>query len=198
MSRKVIGVVGPMASGKGVVIDQLKEYGFQIYSLSDILRQTASLIQLPPNREILQDIGDLLRKHAGNGVLAERTVALINQTSDSDIGIDSIRNPVEMQILSEILSARFIGVDATLERCFENMRIRNRVGDPKTWEEFLPLAKRDRGIGQEASGQQVESCLQLAQPHVIQNDGSLENLKQRIDAELQSLGVEGTKKQIER
>lgn len=198
MNHKVIGVVGPLASGKGVVIDLLKEYGFKIYSLSDILRQTANLIQLPPNREILQDIGDLLRKHAGNGILAERTVALVNQTTDSNIGIDSIRNPAEMQILFKILSAKFVGVDATLERCFENMVIRNRAGDPKTWEEFLPLAKRDRGIGQETSGQQVESCLQLAQPHVVQNDKSLEILKQRINTELYSLGVEGARKYTER
>lgn len=198
MNRKVIGVVGPLASGKGVVIRRLGELGYKIYSLSDFLRQTTKLLQLPPDREILQDVGDLLRKHAGNGVLAARTVEAIKETSDFNIGVDSIRNPDEIRILKEILGTKFIGVDATYERCFENMKIRGRDGDPTTWEEFLRLAQRDRGINQETNGQQVGACLELAQPHVILNDSTLEILRQRIDAELINLGVEGIRSQIEK
>lgn len=187
-----------MASGKGVVIKELSERGYKIFSLSDILRETLGLLQLPPDRVALQDVADLLRKHAGNGVLAERAVARINQCPDREIGIDSIRNPAEMHVLIDLLGAQFIGVDASFERSFANMCKRNREGDPKTWEEFVPIAERDRGIGQALNGQQVGACLKLAEPHVIYNDGSLLDLRRKIEAEFLRMGIEGKRPIAER
>ena len=38
MPRKVIGLVGPIASGKGIVVEILKQKGYSAYSLSDVLK----------------------------------------------------------------------------------------------------------------------------------------------------------------
>lgn len=190
MNRIVFGVVGPMASGKGVVINILKANGFTVYSLSDILRQTAKQLRLPINRVVLQDIGDLLRKHGGNGVLLERIVDLVNKSHNKKVVIDSIRHPEEIKVLKTAFDIRLIGVNAGIRRCFKNILKRNRNGDPNTWKKFEPIALRDRGVGQRSNGQQVAKCLELAQPHVIKNDSTLEILKQKIRAELILIGIE--------
>lgn len=40
-SNHLIGLIGPNASGKGEVADYLKKKGYQVYSLSDVLREEA-------------------------------------------------------------------------------------------------------------------------------------------------------------
>ena len=43
MAKIVIGLVGPIASGKGTVIDILKNKGYTPYSLSDALKEEIRL-----------------------------------------------------------------------------------------------------------------------------------------------------------
>jgi len=50
----------------------LHRLGFACHSLSDIVREEAARRGLPPEREHLIRIGNLLRQEGGAGVLAER------------------------------------------------------------------------------------------------------------------------------
>jgi dephospho-CoA kinase len=90
-----------------------------------------------------------------------------------------------------------IGVDASEEKRFELMRIRARQGDPTTWNEFIELSRRDRGVGQSIIGQQVDACLGLAGT-IIDNNGSLAEFHMRIQDVFATLGIEGTQKHIEK
>ena len=109
--RLVIGLVGPMASGKGVVADYLKAQGFAFESLSDRIREDMKARNIPLTRENLQNYGNYLREAYGNAVLAQRTVDLLSD-SGHNVCIDSIRNPGELLFLRESLGALIIGIDA--------------------------------------------------------------------------------------
>ena len=73
---------------------------------------------------------------------------------------------------------------------------RGRDGDPETWEEFKALDDREIAIQAESS-QQVEKCLKMAD-RVIQNEGTLEDLRESIEGVLQDLGIEGASVDKER
>lgn len=197
MQRKVIGLTGPIAGGKGAVAEALKERGYAYYSLSNIVRVETLARGHVIQRKTMQDVGDFLRAEFGNHVLAERTANLIEGTQSDRIVIDGIRNPAEINCLQQRLGARIVGVTASPERRFEFLLSRNRASDPKTKEEFDRLEQRDRGIGQDSHGQQVEACLRIADI-VIENSGTLEGLKEKVQEALSSLGIEGGQPSKER
>ena len=184
--RKVIVVVGPIASGKGFVADYLEQMGYQKYSLSDRVREETAGRGLEIERKNLQDVGDDLRRKRGKAVLAEMTAGLIKDDEEK-IVIESIRNPGEVEYFREKLGAVIIGVTANTQIRFERALKR---GDAKTRKEFDEAERRDRGIGQDQFGQAVDECLKLADV-VIENNGTYEEFKEEVDEGLIKLGIEG-------
>ncbi|HLD37254.1 MAG TPA: AAA family ATPase [Candidatus Nanoarchaeia archaeon] len=191
----IIGLTGTKASGKGVVADILKERGFAYYSLSDIVREEAVIRGLS-NYTIaqLQDIGNELRENHGNGVLAKRVLEKIEKERDAgkqetkNYVIDGIRNPGEIDELKKSGGHEFIlvAVDAPQEARFKRLLERARGSDPEDWQGFLEMERRDRGIEEENSGQQVGKCLEMTDIKLY-NDLSIEVLKDKIEKILNDL-----------
>ena len=179
----VIGLTGPNAAGKGEVAAYLKERGFAIHSLSDIVREEAAAHKLPPEREHLIRVGNLLRQKGGAGVLAERILPRLRGLSI----VDSIRNPVEVRVLREKL-ARFVlvGVKAPVGLRFRRGLSRSRPGDPRTIEEFEAREREENATDPE--GQQLDATFRLAD-RVVDNSGSLEGLRRAVDRILAENGV---------
>lgn len=177
--NQVIGVVGPIASGKGVLIKILQEKGYNVLSLSDVVRERTKEWGLPVTRENLQNVGDTLRQKFGNAFLAESISPYIHKKSSEKFVIDAIRNPAEVEFLKKHFHAYIIGITASPEKRFALMQKRGKEYDPKTWEEFQKAETRDRGIGQEKYGQQVEACLKLADL-ILDNNGTLEDFEQNV------------------
>src|SRR5260221_4225021 len=160
--RQIIGVVGPIASGKGIVINILKHKGYRVLSLSDVVREKAKELELEITRENLQNVGDSLRQQKGNAILAELVASRIEKNPQEKFVIDAIRNPAEVEFLKKHFNAYIIGITALPEKRFQLMQKRGKDYDPKTWEAFVTAETRDRGVGQENFGQHVEKCLVLA------------------------------------
>ena len=186
MDKKVIAVVGPIASGKGALINLLEEKGYTKISLSDVVREKAKEWSVEFTRKNLQDVGDKLRKSFGGSFLAEIIVHTINNHSDKKYVIDSVRNPAELSYLKKHLHVFTIGITASPQKRFELMKARGSEWDPKTWEEFKKQEERDRGFGQEAYGQQVEKCLQMADI-VIDNNGNFAEFQTNLRYFLKTL-----------
>lgn len=173
MSRKiiVIGLTGQLAAGKGVISDILvQEFGFTHYSLSDRVREIASTQARGQKngrtgRESLQNVGNETRAWFGGDALAKLTAGhvLIDLVNGKDrIVFDSIRNPEEVTFLKKIIGFTLIAVTASREKRFENIITRNRPTDPKTWEDFCRCDDRDLGVGENALGQNVGKCIEMA------------------------------------
>jgi len=177
-----IGLTGPNASGKGEVARILAERGLTLHSLSDVVREEASRRGLDHSRENLILTGTALRLQYGEGALAERILPMLSARSV----IDSIRNPAEIIVLRSLPGFHLLGVDAPEALRFERSRLRGRVGDGDSLEEFQRkerLEKSDSG-----PGQQLGVCFSMADV-AVNNDGTLENLRQRVEAALATRGV---------
>ncbi len=169
--KLVIGLTGTMNSGKGTIADYLASKGFEHFILSEIIKEETSQKHLPLTRENLQDIGDILRKAHGLGVLAK--LALERAKTDT-ILIDGIRNPGEITFLKDTLKGQgkfiLIAVDAPLSVRFMRAKERKSAKDIVDYAAFVSDDARDRGINQPANGQQVQACIDKADFR-IENDG---------------------------
>jgi len=170
----VVGLTGPNAAGKGEVAAYLRELGFAIHSLSDVVREEAARLGFPPAREHLIRIGNDLRRSGGPGILAER---ILSRIASRD-GVDSIRNPAEIAVLRGLPGFFLLGVDAPARLRFERSLARSRPGDPRTFEAFEERERQENSSNPDA--QQLLATLRLADK-VITNDGTLEALKREVD-----------------
>ena len=180
--RSVIGLVGPIASGKGTVAQILKELGFEYYSLSDRIREELARRNLPITREWLQNMGDELRGKYGDDILAQRTSELIAESPHTKIVVDSIRNPGEIRFLREHLDAKvtIIGVDAPPEIRWKRFVERGRNENVTTKEEFLAMDARETQKTGESYKIDITGCLKSAD-RVIKNEGTTDDLMLELD-----------------
>lgn len=172
----MLGLTGPNAAGKGEVAAILRERGFAVHSLSDIVREEAVARGRTTGRDDLIATGNALREAGGAGVLADRIVPRIG---DRDV-VDSIRNPAEVDVLRARLPSFFlIGVTAPVDVRFRRSLARGRVGDPTTREAFVEREKREN-TG-DPTAQRLDATFACADV-VWVNDGDLDRLRGRVEA----------------
>ena len=191
MGFNLIGIVGPIACGKGVVVDYLKEkYGYNSFSLSSILHDELKKRGITSfTRTTLQDIGDELRKKEGEGVLAKQAIEQLKSQSlhleAKKIIIEGIRNPGEVAYLRTISGFILIAVDARQDIRYQRVLQRGKPWDPTDWETFVTVDERDGGDKKISSGQQVRKCMGLADIK-IENDGNISELMSKLKKALSS------------
>ena len=180
----IIGITGPLASGKTVLVDMLVQKGFAYFKLSAEVREEASKLGIPIERKALQDLGNAMREKFGNGYWAERVIRKLEL--GKNYVIDGIRNTGEVEAFRKLKDFILIGLDAPIEKRLQWILAKNKDSDPKTLEELKAIDARDRGIGEEAYGQQSEKCRQMADV-LIMNDGTFEDLQRKASELLEGL-----------
>lgn len=171
---RIVGLTGKNASGKGEASEILKRHGYRYRSLSDVVREEARLKNLPPSRENLIELATKLRRKNGPGVLAARTIPLLQAGNHV---IDSIRHPEEIHILRNAGHFILIGTDAPIELRFARARKRGRDESAGTLEEFRAVEDRERT--EEPLAQQLDVSLSMAD-HVLMNDQGLGELEEEL------------------
>ncbi|MFA6016865.1 MAG: AAA family ATPase [Patescibacteria group bacterium] len=178
----IIGVVGQIAAGKGVLVNYLtSQLCFTSYSLSSIVHEELKKKGIQKfTRQTLQDLGDELRRGYGDEVLARRLFEAIKEQKKTSIVIEGIRNPAEIVFLKKNHSFILIGVKANRELRFKRLLSRGKQWDPKTYEDFLKIDRRDIGVGQYKSGQQVGKCLDYCD-YTLTNNKDLKDFESKIE-----------------
>ena len=187
MPRKVIGLVGPIASGKGIVVEILKQKGYSAYSLSDVLKTEVQKRGLEVSRNNCHMISNELREKLGADILAKQTAEIIDKDNPEFVVIDAIRNPSEIDFLKQKYNAYIIGVIADQKRRYELFAKRGLYSSEiQNFEQFKELD--DREMAQEGKHkQQVQACLELSDA-IIENEGSVSDLTRKVENYLTSIG----------
>lgn len=181
-----IGVVGQIAVGKGVLVDYLtKKLGFVSFSLSSIIHDEIKKRDIKEfTRETLQNIGDELREKYGDDVLARRAIKKIQNSKFKSnykrVIIEGIRNPGEIEYLKTLPNFVLIGVKANRVLRFKRLLSRAKPWDPKNWNDFIKIDRRDLGIGQSRLGQQVRRCLAYCD-YLLINNKDKKDFERKID-----------------
>ncbi|MEM0465633.1 MAG: AAA family ATPase [Candidatus Pacearchaeota archaeon] len=174
----IIGITGRIGSGKGEVAKFFLKKNFVYFTLSDIVRKEAIKRGIKINREELQNLGDLIRKEEGSGALVKK---LLNKVQPcKNYIIDGIRNPGEINVLRKLKGFYLIAVDAPQKIRFQRVLRRAKESDPKNWNDFLRVDERDFYDKSNPLGQQVASCMKMAD-FIIINDNSIKELRNNIE-----------------
>lgn len=176
----IIGLTGRIASGKAIVRKFLENKEFIYCTFSDVIREEAARRGIPIIRKDLQNLGNKVRQEEGGGAW---TKYLINKMEPGkNYIVDGIRNPGEVYELKkakEIGNFYLIAIDAPQKIRFQRLIERARPSDPKTWEGFLDIDKRDFGENEPEYGQQVGKSMELAD-YRLNNESGQENFIKEI------------------
>ncbi len=179
-SPRLIGLTGTNGAGKGEVALYLKRKGYEIFSLSDLIREELRKRRMTMTRDDLIKMGNQLREKFGADILARRIMKKIKGKAV----IDSIRNPEEVKYLKKKKGFILLAIDAPPRIRYERVKKRGREESVKSFKEFLK--KEAEEMKDFKNGQQLHSCIKLADIKII-NDGSLENLYQKLEELLWNL-----------
>ena len=179
----IIGVAGRNGAGKGELVDFLGARSFAVVSLSDAIRRELASRGLEETRERMIETGQEMRRRGGPGALAQGLTREL--TADRNYAVDSIRHPVEVEILRQHAEAtghvfRLVWVDAKLETRFERIVSRGRSGDPASIAALEVLEGRERG-SEDPNAQQLDAVEAEADSRLVNDDG-LDEFHQRVQA----------------
>ena len=173
----ILGFTGKNAAGKTECCNYLASQGFIQCSLSDIIRDELSKEGLEPSRENMIKKGNELREKFGPNYLAAQMAKKITQNPSKSFAIDSIRSPHEANELKKIKNFRLIGIDADPKLRFERMLKRGRIGDAKTFENFI-LDEKKENLKND-NGQQLDNTFAISHK-IIKNESTLKALHKQL------------------
>ncbi len=171
----VIGLIGRIASGKSIVADHLvREHRASYYRFSDILRDILLRLHRPNTRENLQDLGLALRKVFGDGLLAETLKKDIEDDDSDFVVVDGIRYRDEYDMVKSL------GGVIAYVTAPEDVRYERVVGRGTRGEAEITLEEFRRNEARET--EKLIDQLGAEADVVLENTGTIEELKQKVDA----------------
>ena len=181
MAGRVLVLCGPPGSGKSVVARKASERGMSVLSLGDIVRSEMASKGLPEPPANVGKTALSMREEHGEEIVVDRLISsLMSTLEESDVLIDGMRQPEEMDRLREhIDDVTVVAVSATPQSRSEWLEGRGR-GEDGGGTEFAEREEREWGWGLEMLMEQAHA--------IILNEGSLEELEERSDMILETLG----------
>lgn len=171
----LIGIVGTLGSGKGTVVEYLKQKGYTHYSASAYLRQVLEARGIEVNRDAYSKLAGELRFLDPAGLvraLYEQVIA----DGKKNIIIEALHDDGEANFIKE-MGGVLLGVDADMMTRYDRIIIRGTEKDAVTFEEFT------RQIEREETGSafhNIRSVLSTVD-YTIENNGSLAELHTKVD-----------------
>ncbi len=118
--RLVIGISGPIASGKTTGARFLEKAGFRYGRYSEVLAQMLADAGERPSRAALQSLGERIHRHPGQRWLSKRLVQTL--ASDRNAVIDGLRFPEDHAFMVEAFGPAFIHIHITAPEALRRER----------------------------------------------------------------------------
>ena len=160
-------------AGKSSVASFLKEKGFEVVTMGDVVREEAKRQGLEPTDINLGKMMLKLRQDLGPGAVGHIVLQkLARDGSSSNVVIDGIRSIAEVEVLKNIGHVRLLAIHASQNTRFKHLKDRGRADAPSNGNEFAGRDKRELSVG-------VSEAIALANEVISNNDLTLEQLKLR-------------------
>lgn len=176
MGKIIIGLVGEIASGKGLAVKYLAEkYGAASCRFSTPLRDVLSRLCLEINRKNMQDISRILREHFGQNLLAKVTANDAQNATSAVVVVDGIRRPADIEYLAKLPEFKLVYITADIKIRYERLikREENTDDKNKTFEQFIKDHEAETEILIPEIGKNANDK--------IDNNGTEEELYKQID-----------------
>lgn len=181
----IIGLVGPLCSGKDSFSKILLERGFECFSLGDVLREEMKSAGQEITRESIQKFANNLREKEGSAIISQ--IIISKMRKDKSYLVQGFRNPEEIKEFRKLNDFFLVSLDSSVETRFERMKLRKREKDPENFQEFKKIDDMELlGTNQEKHGFNIQECMKMAEKKIV-NDGDFEDLKNKVGQFLDSL-----------
>ncbi|MDR0972089.1 MAG: AAA family ATPase [Bacteroidales bacterium] len=174
----IVGITGTLGSGKGTIVDFLKEKGFSHFSARDFIVKTIEKENLIVDRDSMTLIANRLREENSPSYIIEQLYNEALKGKNNSI-IESIRNPKEVNFLKEKDNFILIGVDADIHKRYERILKRKSQTDSVSFETFKQNEEREMHSN-DINAQNIAFCMQKADI-LIDNSGTIDQLKEKVD-----------------
>lgn len=176
----IIGITGTAGSGKGTVVNYLKDkYEFKHYSARTFITEEIVKQDLPDTRENMRLVANKLRAEFGSSYVAEklyeRAVA-----HGSNAVIESLRSVGEIEELRSKPEKFFLlAVDANPKIRYARNMQRKSSTDNVTFEKFQQDEEFERA-DVNPGGMNVAECIRIADA-LVENNSDLDTFQKEID-----------------
>ncbi len=171
-------------AGKSTVASFLKDKGFAVVTMGDVIREEAKRQGLEPTDVNLGKMMLKLRQDLGPGAVGQIVLQKLqrdhaNENSSGDDGsnknysnviIDGIRSVAEIEVLKNVGHVRLLAIHASEDTRFNYLRKRGRADAPSDSNEFTGRDKRELSVG-------VSEAIALADEMISNNGLTLQQLK---------------------
>ncbi|MCH7492235.1 AAA family ATPase [Patescibacteria group bacterium] len=165
----IIGLTGPLASGKGTITDYLvKHHGAQAVKFSQPLRDMINRLYVKETRESMSKLAELMRAEYGNDILVRTLIKDLEKMNVSIAVFDGIRYDDEFNALKERDDFIMWAVDTDLELRFERIKKRG-----------------------ENAGDKELTMNQFKEQHTLPTEQMIPNLMEKADATINNNGTVG-------
>lgn len=173
----IICLTGMPGAGKSTVASSLKEKGFRVITMGDVIREEAMRLKLDLNNTNLGKLMVQLREEFGPGAVAELVVKKIDSTlmsernGDNDVLIvDGIRSIAEVTVLTRVGQVRLLAIHASSHVRFVHLKERGRTDAPLAQSDFMERERRELDVG-------ISEVIALADEVISNNRLTISQLK---------------------
>lgn len=173
----IICLTGMPGAGKSTVACSLKEMGFLVITMGDVVREEAMRLKLDLNDTNLGRLMVQLREQFGPGAVAELVVKKIDSTLMSKrngdkavLIVDGIRSIAEVTVLSRVGQVRLLAIHASSNVRFIHLKERGRTDAPLAQRDFMERERRELDVG-------ISEVIALADEVISNNRLTISQLK---------------------
>ena len=183
--RLIVCLTGMPGAGKSTVASFLKDKGFAVVTMGDVIREEAKRQGLEPTDVNLGKMMLKLRQDLGPGAVGQIVLQKLQRDHANDnssgggydsnknystVVIDGIRSVAEIEVLKKVGHVRLLAIHASEDTRFKYLRRRGRADAPSDSNEFAGRDKRELSVG-------VSEAIALANEMISNNELTLEQLK---------------------
>jgi dephospho-CoA kinase len=169
----MVCLTGMPGAGKSTVASFLREKGFPVIIMGDVVREEAKRQGLDASDASLGKMMIKLRQDLGQGAVAHLLLQKIEREAINEtVIIDGIRSIPEVEVLKKLGTVRLLAIHASQDTRFRHLQDRGRSDAPSSNDEFAGRDKRELSVG-------ISEAIALADETISNNDITIEDLKQR-------------------
>ncbi len=168
-------LTGMPGAGKSTIASSLKEKGFPVVTMGDLVREEAKRQNLEPTDYNLGTLMLKLRRDLGPGAIAHLILRKMQRDYNNNISIvivDGIRSMPEVEVLKSAGYVKLLAIHASTDRRFLYIKERSRSDCPTTILDFIVRDKRELTVG-------ISEAIALADETLSNNELTIEELKER-------------------